>query len=450
MSKKREILLIGFKIFLIILFLITAPLIVLWAGGYRFNFKNKKIQKVGLVILESSPKANLNIYFDGTLQKRKKTPIKFELLPGEYHFKIEKDKFWPWEKELEVKESEITWQDFIILFPKELEKEIIEEDIAEFQIAEESQEIIYIKNKELYLRDKRGNKYILYSGINPHDIQLSADGKRIIIQEGKKNKYFLIIDLVNIEKPNIIKYPKIQFKKILYKPNDSSLIFALDKNQNLFAINLNRNSNPLLFTNGVLDFALTRDKIYLLRKNSPNILEESNYNLANKREIIKTQKTNFQIKENLQNSLKALLIGEELFYLNENVEKISDEVKNIHWDKKGEKLLFANNYEIKVFYLKKNYQNVKLTETVTRLSQKISHPIFYSDSEHILFCAEGKLKVIELDGKNNIELLNQGSDCSNLFLNDKNYLYLKQQKNLLILKLPRPESNLPFINLFLP
>ena len=43
-------------ILFIVIFLIAAPLVVLYSEGYRYNLKRGKIQKTGILIISSLPK----------------------------------------------------------------------------------------------------------------------------------------------------------------------------------------------------------------------------------------------------------------------------------------------------------------------------------------------------------------------------------------------------------
>jgi len=57
---------IGILIGFIVIFLITAPIVVLYTAGYRWNEKKVRLEKVGLIFLRSRP-SGAQIFLDDKL-----------------------------------------------------------------------------------------------------------------------------------------------------------------------------------------------------------------------------------------------------------------------------------------------------------------------------------------------------------------------------------------------
>ncbi|MFH1173158.1 MAG: PEGA domain-containing protein, partial [bacterium] len=86
-------------IFFILIFLATAPILIVYAMGYKYNFKKNEFQKTGSFSIDSLSKG-LSVYLDQELYKDK-TPAKItNLLPGEYQVSLEADGYYPWQKKL--------------------------------------------------------------------------------------------------------------------------------------------------------------------------------------------------------------------------------------------------------------------------------------------------------------------------------------------------------------
>src|SRR5688572_13864453 len=114
LKHRFSIIAIGF-----ILFLISAPLIVLFARGFKYDFSQNKIVKTGTLVVESEPD-NADIFLNDEKEDTQ-TPanIRF-VLPGEYTVTVSKDGYQSWTKRLTIKSQLVTWandnRDFISLF----------------------------------------------------------------------------------------------------------------------------------------------------------------------------------------------------------------------------------------------------------------------------------------------------------------------------------------------
>lgn len=114
-------LLIGF-------FLMSAPLVVLYTMGFRYNRNKNKIEKTGILRVESRP-SNADILLDERDTLRTTPASFFRLLPEDYRIRIEKSGFIPWEKTLTVHSEETTFAEVITLFQDVLPRLTIDGDI---------------------------------------------------------------------------------------------------------------------------------------------------------------------------------------------------------------------------------------------------------------------------------------------------------------------------------
>lgn len=96
-------------------FLITAPLVVLYTAGFRYEFGNNTIVKTGVLSVSTIPKGAL-LSVDGK-DVSTKTPVVVDtILPGTHLLTIQKEGFFPWKKELEVFSQSTTFADNVVLF----------------------------------------------------------------------------------------------------------------------------------------------------------------------------------------------------------------------------------------------------------------------------------------------------------------------------------------------
>jgi hypothetical protein len=97
------------------LFAVTVPLVLLWTAGYRWNWQRHRVQKTGLLQIETAPRG-ASVSIDGTVQKRTTPATYSRLLPKDYDVRVSRDGYLPWEKTLEVTSSRTTFVSALVLY----------------------------------------------------------------------------------------------------------------------------------------------------------------------------------------------------------------------------------------------------------------------------------------------------------------------------------------------
>jgi dipeptidyl aminopeptidase/acylaminoacyl peptidase len=89
-------------------FLTTAPLVLLSTAGYRYDAAKHRVEKTGIIAVDSAPQGARILLND--VAQRKTTPASFtRLLPAEYRVRFERDGYFPWQRAVEVRSSETTF-----------------------------------------------------------------------------------------------------------------------------------------------------------------------------------------------------------------------------------------------------------------------------------------------------------------------------------------------------
>ncbi len=103
---------------LLSVFLILTPVIVMYARGYTYDFKEKTLIHGGALSIETTPR-DVTISMNGiTLSTL--PPVRLpNVLPGNYHIKIEKDGYFTWEKNISLVSNQTTYLHDIDLFPQQ-------------------------------------------------------------------------------------------------------------------------------------------------------------------------------------------------------------------------------------------------------------------------------------------------------------------------------------------
>jgi hypothetical protein len=110
----REIRRLIFIVFLGI-FIIAAPMIILYALGFNFDFEEKIFVDTGGIYLKSIP-SRAEIYIDG-IPKGKTSDFIRRLQPKIYNVKVIKEEYHPWQKNLIIEPSIVAKANSIFLIP---------------------------------------------------------------------------------------------------------------------------------------------------------------------------------------------------------------------------------------------------------------------------------------------------------------------------------------------
>lgn len=145
MTKKTRAILFLTCLFL---FLLIAPSAIFYSQGYRIDFKTKKIVQTGGIFLKVEPK-QATVFVDEKLKKKTDflfgTVIIKNLLPGWHKIKVEKDGFHFWEKNLEIKEKEVTESKNIVLIPQNPNFAVLTRGIKNFWFSLDGKKIIFLR-----------------------------------------------------------------------------------------------------------------------------------------------------------------------------------------------------------------------------------------------------------------------------------------------------------------
>jgi len=394
-----------------IIFFIAAPITIMWAQGYKFDWRNKSWQKTGVLFLEVKPE-KANIYLNDKFYDEKTSARIKNLLPKKYNIKIEKDGYITWEKNLEIYPSMTTFAQYIRLFKQDLptinllNNKIIlvsEQKNNSIAIITQENEIygLYILNIEKQVLDK-----ITEFNIQPEKIFLSQQAEKILIQELNS---WTIIDAATkkiIKLNDYLSLKELNISKPVFDSTDSNILYAISPN-GLEKINLVVPETIIVIADNIISFSITNNNLYYLREKDKNFeLISTNLNSLQPKEII----SNLPISQNYDfypapDGLINLIDSQnQILYIFDSRTKISPDkkttipgVKYINWHKNNS-LLFINDYEIWT-YQKHDDQYTK--NLITRLSSKINFALWFTYDTHLLYLTNNGLYITEVVTNNN-------------------------------------------------
>lgn len=96
-------------------FLITAPLVLLYTAGYRYNLKKAAVEKHGTLILDSTPE-DATIFLNGERYTETTPTTIQQLSPGWHTIRFEREGYTSWEKAIEIRPERVSFANAVYLW----------------------------------------------------------------------------------------------------------------------------------------------------------------------------------------------------------------------------------------------------------------------------------------------------------------------------------------------
>jgi len=192
----------GIVFLFIAAFLVTAPLLVLYTAGYRYNFNTGVITQTGLFYVTSIPKGAA-VLLNGKHVVDTPDFVK-HLVPDEYELRLEKEGYHTWTKHLPIESKVTTFVEDVILFMDSVPQSLVYASIHDSEASPDQVTLAYVASEaswlEVWTYNIESQEQSLLWRVaeeNPElvDISWSADGDRLLIaHEQLKKTEFTLID----------------------------------------------------------------------------------------------------------------------------------------------------------------------------------------------------------------------------------------------------------------
>ena len=381
-----------------LIFILIAPLAVLYSQGYRIDLNPSeglvKISQAGGIFLKILPRQS-EIYIDGKLNK--KTDFFFNsvlignLLPKNHEIEVKKPGYHSWKKTFNIKEKEVTEAKNIVLFPEEVNFNILSNETR--------------------------------------NIWLSLDQKKIIAQEESESSWALkIYDLNKNVKSHLIEEKNFSNQKIEL----INLFFSQDSKEIYLKTSFN---DSLSKKEQIKEFVLEidKEKPVLIEKETPDSLKENIknivtykiinddiYYLNNLGHFFKNQEkiseTAFPIKDesyslDIIEGFIFLQENEALYKFNFNLksfESFSEKIifYKVSLDRK--KLVYFSDYEISLFFLKDDIGPPERKRNENILLIRLSEPIkdvSWLNNHYLVLINNNTIKISEIDDRDKVNVI---------------------------------------------
>jgi len=427
---------INFKIktiffwFLVTTFLFVAPIIVFYAMGYRFSLDRGVFVYSGSVTLKPTPQ-EIKVLIDN--EPVAKGIINFinhsyhidGLVPGEYSLEVKSSQYKSWNKKVSI-HSGISTEFWNIFLAREDYTKINypSTSLNNFFISPDSKKIALVEgesNTTVKILDVKKEKieYVFpvadytFSKDIRENVEWSPREGHLSVPLIKNGKYeYFIIDIgteevINLN--NLIK--KDNIRQVRWSSGEKNTVFYIHED-NLYKIDLNKKVSEILIIENIAGYDISSDGIYYFEKGSGLIYEKNNKGTNNGKQL-SSSSINVSSGENFRliaydKDRIAIISQDKDFYLfnknDENAEKISklkEGIIGMHFSNDGKKMIFWNNNEIFVYFVRKWETQPSREEgqsfNIVHFSKKIENVGWFRDYEHIVFNVGNTIKIAELD-----------------------------------------------------
>lgn len=411
MTKKKKLLLKIFYYFfisLVLLFLAGVCLgIIFYASGYELNWQAKKIEKTGMLVINSD-ESGLKLFLDNkevTISKSLSASIfnsvyKISLLPGEYDLEIKKDGRKSYLQKIKVEPELVTKIENILLLPKAIpDAKLIEKNITRYSFSPDNKKVIYqTADQKIFIYDLEKKQDQEFTQIKFSDKvgfdQWDQNSQRVILETpGKASKNYYLIDIEN-PKNSFLFSDKLSFLPLLDQlfpsPTNANEYFGLEKNT-LYKINPDQNSTEKIAEN--IDH-LILDKNHFYYSDGKNLIR-LDPNSSNKDILLENFELayDFNLKTiNRENDVYFINNG-SLYFIkdNNNLELIDNEVKSIIVEANDQSFFYTKDFEI--WHYDGTQKNM-----LTRFSKEIQNLQEFFEDKYLLYQQEKDINLIKKDG----------------------------------------------------
>lgn len=406
---KRILYLVFFAIFFAL-----APIVVLYAQGYKFDFKRGQMVKTGVLFLESKPKG-ADIYLNGKKQKNKTTARIPRLLPGEYDVVVSKEGFKPWHKQLMVAPNQTTFAQYLRLFKDNPQLESLAQgEIVLAKYSQDQKMLAFVSKQDkmivlniFNLRNNQMSDQVIL-GQNEYQVEKilwSNDAQKVIIQMSRQSQLFKTFMLYKVGQLG-----KLENLNNLFKSNPKEIEFCTF-NQNLLyfydgtalkKFNLLTKENEVVVKIKIDKFYPRETFVYYSENNQGNTIFKlidlakpetqmvlTSLPIASDWELVDYHSSIFTLYS------KELEIV-SLIKLNNDLSLASQEnifnVKKVIWHDKSV-LAWSTDFELWIWDMQREGAKKEL---LTRVSSVIEDIFWYPVETHLGYATNNELRIIEL------------------------------------------------------
>ena len=391
MSNRLRLLL--FLTFLL-MFLIAAPLLVLYTAGYRFDLGSGHIVHTAVLNISSIPR-NATVYIDGQAETDRTPAIIETVLPGEHEIQLQKKGYITWTQNLFFESREATFATDTILFLDENPEPIQELTPIQSAISPTGDLLVYLTQESSWLElwsttgfedSTRLLMRLPHDASSEYSISFSLNGDYILL--AREEGSFSELTIADTQNGDLVSLPIPLSDTLAYwwdTQRDDLLYVAFTDTS--YQIDLTASTETLLMDDMERMTTFDDRDVLLTEHNSRAVLSFLEDDTAS---II----TYLPLGTYFFVPAPAPLIGlfdaqhERLVLIDsENRDQpilLNEAAAQWQWNENDQQLLYSSGFDLRLY---DRYQHE--SDTLTRLSDPIEYLTWYPQGSVVLYQAAG-------------------------------------------------------------
>lgn len=414
------------------LFTIVAPVLILGASGYRYDFQTQALVPTGTLVLKSYPEgAKIRI---NRREGTDRTPAEIQgLLPSRYILEVNSENFRSWRKEVEIRANRITVEDQILLIPKRIAvSSVSAKEIRTFAVSPDGRKLIYVHRKNadegeslwLFDMDRREDRLLFPFDSDPGgalSVEASIDrllwlgdgrGAAFSVSTSRSKRYFILAVGEGEEREPPFEWtpPEGGGEVDRWKWTQSGLRLFFMQGESLYRADYEKRSIAQVVPDPVQGYALLENFLYFVTASPPVLFRQ---------DLVTGERTTLaelpidpaeRDPERLVVSPRgkiALIDRHRILWLIDDVPSaaplpVAAGVQTVLFNGDGKRLLYQTKQGIFVYHLEEGRalggREAGSFETAVRREGTVIAPVWYSDQFHILYGAGDTVYITEIGG----------------------------------------------------
>lgn len=394
-----------------ILFFLTAPVLVLYTAGFRYDFRYNRVVETGSLVIRSNPE-KADIYLDGQLYHQATPTIVNDLLPGKLELKVSKEGFHDWAQTLQISARVTAFEENIKLYPKNAPQTLIPGEIKDYWWNDKADKLVYLNSQNQLRFFNLLNKtdsliFDLQKDALADLVWAPGNGAFLLTTAAGKRLNNFVIDPASGSQTNLNQIFGMRFTKLRWDENSSDALYGAAAN-GLYRLSLPLQTAKVIVAGPVTEFLIEKDRILLLEKGGrPGVAYVAargfGDNATSRRiltllgegggQFLKTNSGLIALYDQAGKRLDLIDPQQKYLLLSEPHTTLQN-VSNIIFASGGDKMVYADGFAV--------YQeNIHTPEEarrdlIIRYSSAIDNLNWADDESHVFYTNAGSLQIAEL------------------------------------------------------
>jgi hypothetical protein len=414
--------------------IVVGPLLISYGAGYRFNVKQKRIERVGLLHITTEPN-EATMAIDSKTYAIDKELVLTGLSPRKYDITVNKEGYHSWTKNLEIFPNETTFVRDLNLFKNEA-AEVIQISTAKYQ--ETLNQLTLLQNQtELQVIDLETEQKFVYQLPSAFEIVYPQliDSETLLFAQN--TSWYLA-------KNNTLTPLQLPITETILDAEYANEVLTYLTSTGIWSINITQDQKPVQIVKQALikDVFVADNEYWFLAA------EPSSQNLFLNRTTSKSDRpdlvTTFPYEQGFElvDVFKGFVTisnddTNQLLLIDTNsspasVEQIQN-ARDWQWSDDHKQLLVASEFELTVLH----FDGDRRQELLLRLSSPFSDTAWDTEEKHAFLVTENSLRLVERDERDRRNIIEFVQNKKGLHI-----LYLTKSGETLYILADSDENNL--------